>query len=603
MSFWWTLAIFAAVLVLAAVWTVRAWLRPRGASPFAVLATPAQADPAELSYKDKQKILRQGYSASKVPANLDAIVIGSGISGLTCAALLAKAGQRVLVLEQHDRAGGNMHTFVEQEYEFDTGVHYCGQFDRQTLTRFLLQQISARETVWAPMDRAFDRVVIDFARPRQYDIMGGKEYYKAGFLLAFPDEADAIDKWFDLMDEASRSTLGWVALKLLPIWLVRVLKWTGLVRLLTRFDALAARSVQETVEGLTTNADLRAVLMYSFGDYGTSPREAPLVMQLLLAAHYEGGASYPVGGPSMLPLGIIPVIEATGGAVLVRARVARVLVDAATGAAYGVAMEKDGAEIRARTIISSTGVHNTFTRLVPPDIGARYASRLAALPQGIGCFSLYVGLTGTRESLKLPAGNTWAFASNDLAGDYETYMRTADLGDIRAPPMVFISFPSAKDPTYASRCANLSTCEIITFAPYAWFEQWADEPSGKRSSSYKDVKQAFVQAIWRERVLPLFPRLEYAASYFDLGTPLTIEHYLAQPRGAIYGLDHCMARFAADWLRPQTDVPNLYLTGQDILTAGLSSAMLAGLITTSAVLNRNLFGELASLRKQARKNN
>lgn len=62
-----------------------------------------------------------GFSVDKVPQNLDVIVIGSGIGGLTAAATLAKAGKKVLVLEQHDQAGGCCHTYIEKGFEFDVG--------------------------------------------------------------------------------------------------------------------------------------------------------------------------------------------------------------------------------------------------------------------------------------------------------------------------------------------------------------------------------------------------------------------------------------------------------------------------------------------------
>ena len=98
----------------------------------------SSAAAAWLAYKVWSKLLRtprcpneptsntptkQGFSMKKVPSNLDVIVIGSGMGGLSTAALLAKQGKRVLVLEQHDIAGGNLHTFSEKGYEFDTGLH------------------------------------------------------------------------------------------------------------------------------------------------------------------------------------------------------------------------------------------------------------------------------------------------------------------------------------------------------------------------------------------------------------------------------------------------------------------------------------------------
>lgn len=77
-------------------------------------------------------ILKEGFSARKVAIRegqrpWDAIVIGSGIGGLSCAAILSRVGKRVLVLEQHDVIGGCTHTFEAKGFEFDTGLHYGEQ--------------------------------------------------------------------------------------------------------------------------------------------------------------------------------------------------------------------------------------------------------------------------------------------------------------------------------------------------------------------------------------------------------------------------------------------------------------------------------------------
>ncbi len=78
----------------------------------------------------EDKLLTDRYSRLKLQKDIDTIIIGSGIGGLTTASLLAQTGRRVLVLEQHYIAGGCTHTFVDKKVEHETGIHYVGSISK-----------------------------------------------------------------------------------------------------------------------------------------------------------------------------------------------------------------------------------------------------------------------------------------------------------------------------------------------------------------------------------------------------------------------------------------------------------------------------------------
>ena len=111
------LALVAAALLIAAAAALlyaKLTAKPTSRNPF---ETDARKPRREYitDQKERDAIIKQNYNADKVPSDLDAIVVGSGPGGLVTAAILAKAGKKVLVLEQHDQAGGTFHTFIDKE--------------------------------------------------------------------------------------------------------------------------------------------------------------------------------------------------------------------------------------------------------------------------------------------------------------------------------------------------------------------------------------------------------------------------------------------------------------------------------------------------------
>ena len=95
-----------------------------------------------------------------------------------------------------------------------------------------------------------------------------------------------------------------------------------------------------------------------------------------------------------------------------------------------------------------------------------------------------------------------------------------------------------------------------------------------------------------DKVFKHVPEAKDALDYYELSTPLTVKSLANYPLGEMYGIDHTPKRFRQRWLRPRTEIKGLYLTGQDMLTVGVSSALFSGLVTVSSILDKNMLKTL-----------
>jgi all-trans-retinol 13,14-reductase len=216
-------------------------------------------------------------------------------------------------------------------------------------------------------------------------------------------------------------------------------------------------SSYNVLRGITDNEKLIAVLCGQWGDHGCPPKESVFLMHALIAGHYFNGGFYPVGGASKMAETIIPQIQSGGGDVFTYADVKEIIV--ADNRATGVRMA-DGHCLYAPTIISNAGVVNTFDQLLPSAVSEKlgYRQKVTALDHSMSHLGMYIGLKGTAEELQLPKTNLWIYLDQHHDKNVAAIRQ-----DPSAPlPLVYVSFPSAKDPDFQRRYPGRSTIEIVS---------------------------------------------------------------------------------------------------------------------------------------------
>jgi len=531
--------------------------------------------------KLKASTIRIGrrYRSTRLDGPYDAVVIGSGMGGLTTAALLSDLGWKVCVLEQHYTAGGYTHSYDRNGYEWDVGVHYIGDVGAKTRTRMMFDYLTGGKLKWAPMDEEYDRFYVG---DRTFCAKAGKQQFLDNLIAQFPAEEEAIDSYMSLLEQVGQGLPAYSMSKLLKPW-QRILAWPYLK---LKIPALLFRNTYEVLSELTQDQDLIAVICGQWGDMGLPPKRSAFMVHAMIARHYLYGGFYPVGGSWNIAETIIPKIQKSGGEVFTYALVKQILLQGQQ--VTGIEMA-DGHYIDCNCVISSAGIDNTFSKLLPAKSvsNAGYEQLLGQVKPSMAHLGVYIGLKQTAEQLGLPKTNFWIYPGNDFDAAVDGFML-----DSQAPfPVVYISFPSAKDPDYERRHPGTATIEIVAPAPFKWFEKWQGTTWGQRGDDY-DVFKAELGERLMQHLYEKLPQLEGKVDYYEVSTPLSTDHFCAYQYGELYGLDHDATRLQQTWLGPRTRFKGLWLTGQDVLTCGVTGAMMAGLMTTSAIVGFRKAGTL-----------
>jgi len=527
------------------------------------------------THQPNNSVMKHRYSPALAEANYDAIVIGSGIGGLTTAVLLAKAGKKVLVLEQHYEPGGFSHTFKRKNFVWDVGIHYVGQVNiKGALLKKAFDYLSDSKLKWSDMGDVYDQVVIGNS---VYNFRSGYENQLNQLIGYFPKEENGIREYFKLLKKISARSVMFFSERTMPGWLSK----TAGYFLRRGFYKYSDRTTYDVISDFTSNQQLIAVLCAQCGNYGLPPKKSCFSIHAMIVDHFLEGGNYPVGGASSIHRTFTEALEARNGVLAIKAAVKNIIIK--NNKAVGVEMQ-NGDKIFGKKIISNAGAHNTFNKLISNGSTDHItAEAVNSIAPSISHVCLYIGLNESDAALHLPKHNIWYYENSDIDASVDKH----HLDSNKKSPVVYISFPSAKDPSWQTLHPGTAAIQVVGSFPFAGIKEFENTQWHKRGDEYNKIKEE-VSEFLMQKLIDLVPQVKGKIAWSELSTPLSTQHFSGYTHGEMYGLEHSPQRFRVKELRPRTKFKNLYLTGQDIVCVGVGAALFSGIITAVSVLNRNL---------------
>lgn len=411
-------------------------------------------------------------------ANYDSIIIGAGHNGLACATLLARSGQRVLVLEASDRVGG-----LAADREFHPGFHAPVAQTLYALSEQVIGDLRLREYGFEPTARPLPLVALGEGRAPitilDETLLGAGE----PDTMAYP---------------AYRQQLKVFAAALAPFWgkTMPRIGATGLrdlltfgqlglkLRLLGRDDMLeflrvATLPMRDLLDEHFEDDALKAALCWD-GLVGSklaprSPNQAVLTLLARMAGLHDGQHMVPAGGIRGFVTSLTRAAESAGAELRLAAPVSRVIVEGDENGqrCAGVQLE-DGTEIRAARVVSSVDPKRTFLALVgAPALEIEFSNRIRRLRCDGFVGKLHLALrdlprfTGVDE----PRGRMILAAGMDAI---EFAFDDAKHGACPEQPVMEVLVPSLLDPGLAPDGQHVLAAQVM-YLPAAPRGGWTDE--------------------------------------------------------------------------------------------------------------------------------
>lgn len=463
----------------------------------------------------------------------DVLIIGSGLGGLECGALLAKCGLKVLVLEGSNQPGGCMQSFRRGGLYYDTGLHYVGGLAPGQAMHQAFEQIGLMDLPWERMDEDFDHVIID---GRHFAFHQGYEAFVEGLAKDFPHQREALQSYVRRLQSITPADM--------DVCAYEYLQQTFSDELLLNVVSAAAMKTELRRESLP---------LFNFAHTCSSYIESSWRLR---------------GDGNLLVNKLISIICEAGGEVRTNSRVVRLTE---TDGRVATAICADGQTYEAGYFISD--IHPAvLCQLMEecPSVRKAFRRRMASAENTCGMFTL---------QLSLKPGALRYFGHNVFVYDKPNVWTMTEENDPAKGVMISARVP--EDGT-----DELRQIDLLTPMPWHECEAWTETKVGRRGDDYK----AFCQRK-TDQCLTLaeqyIPGLRGMVEQSYTSTPLTYRDYLGSPEGGAFGMRKDCRTSMLSFHSVSTPLSNLLLTGQSIILPGIEGVTMTALETCRKIMEDN----------------
>lgn len=485
------------------------------------------------------------------PKNI--VIVGSGLGGLLCGAILSMEGHHVTVLERNKQFGGNLQSFARDKHLFDSGVHYIGGLEpgQNTYQIFKYLGIIDKLKLEKLDPDAFDKVLF-YDDETEYNYAQGYDNFIETLTAQFPDERAAIEQYCAAIRQTAAA---------FPLYNLE--RQENFVP----NDALSV-DTHAFIASLTDNKRLQNVLGGSNPLYAGLKDKTPLYVHALVLNSYIQSAYRIVDGGGQIAKFLASIIRRNGGVLKNKTFVQRFVTE---GRRVQYVECESGEQYVGDVFISNIHPAQTLAMTATEVIRPAFRNRVAELENSLSAFVLNITLKpGTFPYVR---SNYYCYLNDDVwtSMDY-----TEDTW-----PLSYSLFFSGTSKTqeYAEGISILAYMRYDEVAQWRETHNTVQEPM-HRGEDYDSFKRRKAELLL-EKVYLRFPQLKGAIRNYYTATPLTFRDYMGTDDGSIYGIAKDYRSPLRSYISHRTKVENLLLTGQNVNMHGVLGVAISSLVTCS----------------------